>query len=61
MLFQAWRHGGEQPYELYNAGVQDLPPHPHPDRLRAFKYAMGLAADEVDLVLAGGGPEGALE
>jgi hypothetical protein len=33
-------HMGLDPYELWNRGLQELPPHPRPREYRALLYAM---------------------
>jgi hypothetical protein len=52
LLYLAWRHGGHDPYRLYNAldenyvpmdGGEPRPPR-HPDRLRAVIYGFAETA-----------------
>lgn len=60
-VYLAWKHGGEDPYRLYNmldAGyrpVEGGDPRPplNPARLRYFIYGCALAAFEEDAEMAG--------
>lgn len=58
LLFLAWKHGGENPYQLFNGlgpdfrswadpeGGPRLPPHP--SRVRNVIYAFAAFANEVE-------------
>lgn len=68
MLFYTWKASGADPYRIYNGldtdyrplGQPDAAPRPprFPERVRAFVYACGLYARELerkDAAMAAGG------
>lgn len=67
LLYLAWKHGGHDPYRLFNGldesyrplerpQEEPLPP-PHPERLRNVIYAFAMFADKeaAELALVGMG------
>ena len=52
MIYCAWKHGGADPYLLFN-GPGAGPP-PHPERVTQFILGCGMYAEEREVELATG-------
>lgn len=52
MLYCAWKHGGTDPYSLYNG--PGAGPSPNPERVATFLVGCALFAEEREIELATG-------
>jgi hypothetical protein len=52
LLYCAWKHGGEDPYLLFNG--PSAGPSPNPDRVAAFILGCAMFAEEREIELATG-------